>query len=100
MRNLLAAFPREQVLVLRSESLWLAHAATLERVYGFLGAAVPAALPERERVFGGDPASRGTALARVWLRARLAVERSRLARSLPVDDDGKRATARGHVRER
>jgi hypothetical protein len=50
IKNLLRFFPREQLLILRSEDLSRDHAGTLARVYEFLG--VPAvSVPQQKQVF-------------------------------------------------
>ncbi len=51
--NLLEHFPREQLLVLRTEELLAHHAETLRRVYTFLGAEEPAVLPASRQVRPG-----------------------------------------------
>lgn len=51
--DLLAHFPREQLLVLRQSELASEPAATLARVYAFLGVPAPPAVPAPQRVFDG-----------------------------------------------
>lgn len=81
--HLFRVFPREQVLVLQSERLWSDHAASLQRVYAFLGVDPPNPLPEREFIFSSGPDPRPHRLARWFLRTRLRGERSRLRALLP-----------------
>jgi hypothetical protein len=52
--QVLARFPAEQVLVLRTEDLAERPAETYARTCGFLGVPVPEALPAFERVFEGS----------------------------------------------
>jgi hypothetical protein len=82
LANLQRSFPRDQVLVVRAESLWARHEETLRSVYAFLDVPPPPELPPRARVFAGDSArpSRG---ARALLRLRLGRESAWLERALP-----------------
>lgn len=83
--NLYRSFPRDQVLVLRSETLWNRHAESLRRVHAFLGVAAQSVLPERERIFASNGAGMGVRLARAFLRARLYLDRSWLQTHYPVE---------------
>lgn len=79
LAHLLTRFPRDQVLVLRTEHLWRDHAGTLGRTYRFLGVEAPVALPqaravrpdiERQRVSAqpSTPAVLATVLATFYRR--------------------------------
>jgi len=84
LQNLYRSFPRDQVLVLRSESLWSRHAETLRRVHRFLGVDQGSELPERERIFPGNSGTVGLQLARAFLRARLHFDRRWLDATFPA----------------
>ncbi len=66
--HLLRYFPREQLLILRTDDLLRDHAGTLRRVYDFLEIDVPATLPEARQVrpsLGHDPVERSDSLGRL-----------------------------------
>ncbi len=65
LRNLFAAFPPNQVLVLRSEDLLRRHHETLENVFAFLGISVSVRIPPEVVFESPQPGSaRGLPLAR------------------------------------
>ncbi|MDE0192353.1 MAG: sulfotransferase domain-containing protein [Gammaproteobacteria bacterium] len=77
LRNLFAAFPANQVLVLRSEDLRLRHDETLENVFAFLGVSVSVRIPS-EAVFKGPETVGKHAVVRWLLRLSYAAESRRL----------------------
>lgn len=83
LENLFRSFRREQVLILKTESLWDEHTATLRRVYAFLDVAADTHLPPPRAVFAGQPDRRRLRLARAFLEARLGGESARLRALIP-----------------
>ena len=79
--NLYDAFPRNRVLVLRTEDLLADHDAVLERTFAFLGVRHDVRIPPRI-VFAGERGKRSHRILRWLLRASLAVESVRLRRVL------------------
>ena len=77
LRNLFAALPRDQVLVLRSEDLRLRHDATLENAFAFLGVSVSVRIPP-ETVFEGTDLGGKHAVVRWLLRLSYLAESRRL----------------------
>ena len=77
LRNLYAAFPSDQVLVLRSEDLRSRHHETLENVFAFLGVSVSVRIPP-ETVFRGTGLGGKHTVARWLLRVSYAAESRRL----------------------
>lgn len=77
LRNLLAAFPRDRVLVLRSEDLLRRHDETLENVFAFLGVSVSVRIPP-ETVFKGTDLGGKHPVVRWLLRLSYAAEYRRL----------------------
>jgi hypothetical protein len=85
LRHLYRHFPREQVLVLRSEDLLRHHAETLDRVFAFLGVAARGALipPGLHREGQGGTGRERT--GRWLLRALLWREPRKLRGLVPFD---------------
>lgn len=77
LRNLLAVFPPNQVLVLRSEDLLRRHDETLENVFAFLGVSVSVRIPP-ETVFKGPELGGRHAVVRWLLRLSYAADSRRL----------------------
>ena len=77
LRNLFAAFPRDQVLVLRSEDLLHRHDETLTKVFAFLGVSVSVRVPPAIVFKGVDTGGRH-AFVRWLLRLSYAAETRRL----------------------
>lgn len=75
--NLFAAFPRDQILVLKSEDLLDRHDETLENVFAFLGVSVSVRIPP-EVVFKGTDLGGKHAVVRWLLRLSYAAESRRL----------------------
>lgn len=85
IENMLAYFPRTQMLFLRTEELALEHESVLRRVYEFLEVPVPAALPPSERVFSFPHRESIPAWARRWAARRCLPSTRRLERMLSWD---------------
>ncbi|MYD96383.1 MAG: glycosyltransferase [Gammaproteobacteria bacterium] len=81
LRNLYVVFPRDRVLVLRTEDLLADHDATLERTFAFLGVRHDVRIPQ-EIVFAGEPNTRRYRILRALLRVSLVLESVRLRRVL------------------
>ena len=81
LRNLYGVFPRDRVLVLRTEDLLADHDATLERTFAFLGVRHDVRIPQ-EIVFAGERNTRRYRILRALLRASLVLESVRLRRVL------------------
>ena len=77
LRNLYRVFPRERVLVIRSEDLLDRHDAVLDGVFAFLGVSMGVSVP-REVVFKGERDARKHRLARFLLRVSFLLESARL----------------------
>ena len=81
LRNLFAAFPRDQVLVLRTEDLLGKHDETLEKVFAFLGVSVSVRIPPEIVFKGADPG--GTHACTRWLLRLSYLAESRRLRTVP-----------------
>ena len=81
LRTLYGAFPRNRVLVLRTEDLLTRHDATLERTFAFLGVRDDVRIPQ-EIVFAGERDTRGHRILRALLHVSLLLESVRLRRVL------------------
>ncbi len=79
--NLYSVFPRDRVLVLRTEDLLADHDAVLERTFGFLGVRRDVRIPP-EIVFAGERGMRSHRILRWLLGASLVLESVRLRRVL------------------
>lgn len=88
IRNLFAAFPRDQVLVLGSEDLLRRHDETLEKVFAFLGVSVSVRIPP-EIVFKGADLGGAHALVRWLLRLSYRAESRRLCAVLRAHGEGR-----------
>ena len=77
LRNLFAAFPANQVLVLRSEDLLRRHDETLENVFAFLGVSVSVRVPP-ETVFKGRELGGKHTVVRWLLRLSYVADSRRL----------------------
>ncbi|MCY3840112.1 MAG: sulfotransferase domain-containing protein [Gammaproteobacteria bacterium] len=86
LRNLFAAFPPNQVLVLRSEDLRRRHDETLENVFAFLGVSVSVRIPP-EAVFKGPEVGGKHAVVRWLLRLSYAAESRRLRAIMAARSD-------------
>ena len=80
MRNLHRHFPKEQVLVLRSDDLRRNHDETMRRVLDFLGADNAVRIPGPETVFADGTALGRHRIVATLLSASYAAERVRLRR--------------------
>lgn len=80
LRRLRQHFPASQVLILDSRALSGDHAATLKRVYAFLGVPCPQALPASRQRFVTDKKPQPGLMARGWLWLTLGAERRRYLR--------------------
>lgn len=79
--DLYVAFPREQVLILRTEDLLADHDAVLERTFAFLGVRRDVQVPP-EIVFAGERDTRRHRTMRALLRVSLVLESVRRRRML------------------
>ena len=86
LRNLLAVFPPNQVLVLRSEDLRRRHDETLENVFAFLGVSVSVRVPP-ETVFKGPELGGGHAVVRWLLRLSYVADSWRLRAIMAARSD-------------
>ena len=86
LRNLFAVFPRNQVLVLRSENLLGRHHETLENVFAFLGVSVSVRIPP-ETVFKGPELGGKHAVVRWLLRLSYAADSRRLRATMAARSD-------------
>ncbi len=92
LENLYRVFPRERVLLLRSEDLLEHHAAVLRRVFGFLGVSREVGVP-RQVVFKGARGDRRHRVVSWLLRLSYAVESRRMRKLLQAAAGPRHRTA-------
>ena len=93
LRNLFAAFPANQVLVLRSEDLLRRHDETLENAFAFLGVSVSVRIPPEAVFKGPEFGGRHTAV-RWLLRLSYVAESRRLRAIMAVRSESVRPNGR------